>query len=317
MVPGAPVAETVGRPSSQVLPPSLPPTHSSADALDATDREGEARPQAEVSHLPPAQSSGTVQRHPALSLGDGNGRPTDEEQMEEGTRAQTEDTEVRDRPRILTGGFVLPRPLSGDGNGDARGKGNGETGEGDGAGTAADPEDPIEPEEEELVNKDCPICFFEMSTGRKRPVFCSGSPSCGKCICNECFSEIVRRARPPRRPALCPFCRRALSTERRYNDELMRALTASRLSMRQFTLPEHPSVSFVRMPTRVREQAIRFGAPTGRTNTDPRLAQGGTDQEEYGRSNSSRRRRSNSFLLALFLVVIGIILLSLNSSGRL
>mmetsp|Transcript_45964 Transcript_45964/g.90561 ORF Transcript_45964/g.90561 Transcript_45964/m.90561 type:complete len:273 (+) Transcript_45964:204-1022(+) len=213
-------------------------------------------------------------------------------------------------PQLLPEGLVLPHPLQG-GGGTAEGDRDVE------AGALADPEDPNEAEEEELVNKDCPICFFEMSTGRKRPVFCSGSPSCGKCICNECFSEIVRRARPPRRPALCPFCRRALSTERRYNDELMRALTASRLSMRQFTLPEHPSVSFVRMPTRVREQAIRFGAPTGRTNTDPRLAQGGTDQEEYGRSNSSRRRRSNSFLLALFLVVIGIILLSLNSSGRL
>uniref|UniRef100_A0A0G4GA21 Uncharacterized protein n=1 Tax=Chromera velia CCMP2878 TaxID=1169474 RepID=A0A0G4GA21_9ALVE len=104
-----------------------------------------------------------------------------------------------------------------------------------------------------------------MRTGRKRPVFCSGSPSCGKCICNECFSEILRTARPPRRPALCPFCRRGLCAERRYNDELMRILTVSRFSMRQVSVPEHPSVSFVRIPTRVREQAVRFGAPMDRT----------------------------------------------------
>uniref|UniRef100_A0A0G4G9N9 RING-type domain-containing protein n=1 Tax=Chromera velia CCMP2878 TaxID=1169474 RepID=A0A0G4G9N9_9ALVE len=248
----------------------------------------------------------------------------------EGTRAQTEAADGAHHPRLLTGGFVLPRPLQEVGNGDARGEGRGD-GDGGREGAAAGTEEPIEPEEEELVNKDCPICFFEMSTGRKRPVFCSGSPSCGKCICNECFSEIFRRA-TPRHPALCPFCRRPLSTQRRYNEDLMGLLTASRPSMRQYTLPAHPSISFIRV------------APTPRAEYDPRmpgrpwLAQGtgtgvpghlpqppppvvttqqaDTDGSAAANARAQRRKRRNIFYGVLLGAAV-VTFLVLSSTGTL
>jgi len=227
-------------------------------------------------------------------------------------------------PQLLPEGLVLPHPLQG-GGGTAEGDRDVE------AGALADPEDPNEAEEEELVNKDCPICFFEMSTGRKRPVFCSGSPSCGKCICNECFSEIFRRA-TPRHPALCPFCRRPLSTQRRYNEDLMGLLTASRPSMRQYTLPAHPSISFIRV------------APTPRAEYDPRmpgrpwLAQGtgtgvpghlpqppppvvttqqaDTDGSAAANARAQRRKRRNIFYGVLLGAAV-VTFLVLSSTGTL
>uniref|UniRef100_A0A0G4HX45 RING-type domain-containing protein n=1 Tax=Chromera velia CCMP2878 TaxID=1169474 RepID=A0A0G4HX45_9ALVE len=219
-------------------------------------------------------------------------------------------------PQLLPEGLVLPHPLQG-GGGTAEGDRDVE------AGALADPEDPNEAEEEELVNKDCPICFFEMSTGRKRPVFCSGSPSCGKCICNECFSQILQRA-TQRLPARCPFCRRMLSSERRYNEDLMGLLTASRPEIRQYTLPAHPTVSFVRMPRRTPEgrptpaNANRPGPQQARrpSRASAGRQQGGTrrNSQQQQQQEPAGRRTFRWFLIAagLFALVTVILVVALT-----